>query len=106
MKKVELLPVDQLQAGMTVAVQVVDAGGHVLLPAGAGLTDSTIAALERREIEAVSVEIECAEDPEELEKYRAKLEAHLSRLFRKAGQEPEIKALYQAIVEYRMEHRL
>lgn len=106
MKKIVCLPAEELLAGMVVAAEVVDGGGRVLLPVGAELSASSIAGLMRREIEQVSVEVEVEEAAEDLEKYQAELEAQLARLFRRAGNEPETLALYQAILDYRMEHRL
>lgn len=105
MKKLEQLTIDQLVPGMRVAVAVVDAAGRVLLPTGAELSESTLASLRRREIEAVSVEIEVEDDPAALAAHRAKVAAQLDQLFRRAGREGPTGALYQAIAQFRLEHR-
>lgn len=105
MKKLEILAVDDLQPGMRVAAAVEDSAGRVLLPAGAEITDSTIASLRRREIGQVSVEREVEDDPAAVEAYRRQVFAELEHLFRRAGQGAETRALYDAIARYRMEHR-
>lgn len=103
MKKLEVLAVNDLLPGMRVALAVADAAGRVLLPAGAEITESTIASLRRREIEQVSVELEVEDDPAALEARRQQVVAQLDRLFRRAGQGAETRALYQTVAQYRME---
>lgn len=88
---------------MRVAVAVTDASGRVLLPAGAELTSGTIASLGRREIGHVAVELELAEDPARIAAYRSKVQAQLDKLFRRAGDGAETRALYDAILAYRLE---
>lgn len=105
MKKLETLPVEQLQPGMQIASPVADDSGRMLLPAGAELTEATIAGLQRRGIAQVSVELEVEDDPAELERHRQQVTARLERLFRRAGQGKETLALYQAITKFRMEQR-
>lgn len=105
MKKLEQLTIDQLEPGMRVAVAVVDAAGRVLLPAGAELSESTLASLRRREIESVAVEIEVEDDPAALAAHREKVFGQLEHLFRRAGRADPTGALYQAIAQFRLEHR-
>jgi hypothetical protein len=105
MKKLETLPVEKLEPGMRVASALSDGGGRVLLPAGAELSETTIAGLRRRGIEEVCVEREVEEDPAVLEHHRRLMTERLDRLFRHAGQGSETRALYDKVAEYRMEHR-
>lgn len=105
MKKLETLPVEQLQPGMQTASPVADDSGRMLLPAGAELTEATIAGLQRRGIAEVRVELEVEDDPAELEQYRQRVTARLDRLFRHAGLGKETLALYQAIAKFHMEQR-
>lgn len=105
MKKLEILAVGDLQPGMRVAAAVHDAAGRILLPAGAEITESTIASLVRREIEQVSVELEVEDDPAAVEAQRRQVAAQLDHLFRSAGQGIETRALYDAVARYRMEQR-
>lgn len=105
MKKLETLPVEQLAPGMRVASDLADGAGRVLLPAGAELSETTIAGLRRRGIESVAVELEVEEDAAAVEQYRQQALARLDRLFRHAGQGSETRALYEIMARYRMEHR-
>ncbi|HJW27201.1 MAG TPA: hypothetical protein VJ576_20080, partial [Rhodocyclaceae bacterium] len=68
-------------------------------------SESTIAALGRREIEAVRVELEVEDDPAIAEQYRRQVAERLDHLFRRAGDGSDTRALYQTVVKYRMEHR-
>ncbi len=105
MKRVEELATGALLPGMVVAEPVVDEAGRVLIPAGAQLSENTIASLVRREVAAVRVEREVAEDPAETEAYRLGLLERMDHLFRHAGDAETTRAMYQAIFDYRMEHR-
>lgn len=102
---VEDLATDQLLPGMVVAEAVVDEGGRVLIPAGVALSESTIASLVRREVPAVKIERQEAEDPAKAEAYRQSLRERLDYLFRHAGQGEPSRALYQTIFDYRLERR-
>lgn len=105
MKQVEEMTVGALAPGMIVAEAVVDDGGRLLIPAGAELSENTIASLLRREVQTVKVEREVPEDPAETEAYRAALQERMDHLFRHAGNASPTRALYQAIFDHRMEHR-
>lgn len=105
MKKRETLTVGDLQPGMRVAAAVVDAAGRVLLPAGAEISDATIASLLRRDIEQVCVEFEVEDDPAAIEAYRRQVVAELDHIFRQAGEGESTRAMYEAIVAYRLEQR-
>ena len=103
MKKTETLATNCLQPGMQVAAAVVDAAGRVLLPAGAELSESTIASLGRRGIAEVAVAVEVEVDPAEREARRQRVLAQLDRLFRRAGEGDATLALYRAVADYRLE---
>jgi len=105
MKRIEQLPLDALAAGMTLAEDVFDESGRLLIPAGAVLTESTIGSLERRDIGSVMVVLEVIEDPSETEAYRQRVCKDLDQLFRHAGHGEETRMLYQTVLAYRMEHR-
>lgn len=104
MKTVTTLPLEQVEVGMVVAAAVLDAGGHVLVPAGTGVSESLLAALQRREIAELAVEFEQAEDPSAREARRLKLLEELDRRFRLAGDSPEIREIYQAVLDFRLEN--
>lgn len=103
MKVRALLPLDQVEVGMRVAGAVVDAGGHLLVQAGAEISESLLQGLQRRDIAAIEVEQDVAEDPGQREKRRAEILAQLDQRFRKAGEGWETRQLYQAVLDYRLE---
>jgi len=94
--------IDELQPGMRLAAAVTDAGGQVLLPAGAELTESMLQGLRRRDVAELLIETEMNEDPAALEARCAILKKQLKQIFRNAGDGVETKALYQAILEFRL----
>lgn len=105
MQQVVALEISALQPGMTVAEPVMDAAGRVLLPVGAILSDSAIAGLARREIGKVGILQEVALAPEELAALRGRVAGQLDHVFRKAGEGPATRALYEAVLAYRLEER-
>ena len=104
MRVVDYLALDALVSGMKVAEAVVDKGGSVLVPAGAEITESMLSGLRRREVAGVKVEFEVAEDPALAEARRVATAASLDQIFRKAGDAPETRTLYQAVLNYRLEN--
>ena len=94
--------IDELQPGMRLAAAVTDAGGQVLLPAGAELTESMLQGLRRRDVAELLIETEINEDPAALEARCAVLKKQLEQLFRNAGGGVETTVLYQAILEFRL----
>lgn len=105
MKRIESVPLAELAVGMTVAEPVLDSAGRVLVPAGAEVSESMLLGLRRRDVAEVRVEREVDEDPAAREAYRLKLLGRLEHLFRQAGEGAETRALQQAILAFRMEHR-
>ena len=106
MKVLEILALEAVKPGMKVAEAVVDEGGRVLVPVGAEVTESMLAGLARRDIASIKVEHQVEEDPAAREAHRAVISARLDRLFRQAGDAPETRTLYQAVLAHRMEHPL
>lgn len=104
MKTVSTLPIDQIQAGMHLADDVRDAGGHVLVPRGTEISESLLASLQRREIPELSVEFVVTENPAAREARRQLLSAQLDQRFRLAGDTPEIALVRQAILDFNMEN--
>lgn len=105
MKIHEKLPLDQVELGTFLAEPVIDEMGRVLVPGGSELTESILRSLARREITELSVLREVEEDAAEREAYRLKRVEELDKVFRKAGDGVETRALYQAILDCRMENR-
>lgn len=77
------LPVAQVQAGMILSDELLDARGHVLLPQGTVLTESMLALMPRHGID--SLPIAAAEQPSAAEQAadREQQLERIARLFRK-----------------------
>ncbi|NHZ81230.1 hypothetical protein F2P44_18400 [Massilia sp. CCM 8695] len=101
----ETIEIDAASEGMVLAQDLRDAGGGVLLPAGATLSASSLASLRRRGIERVQVV--AAEAPVDEAAVRAERErqcARLARLFRRCltGSPANASAvLYERLLAYR-----
>lgn len=96
------LPLAEVTAGMRAAAAVVDAGGQVLVPAGAELSASMLHGLRRREMVEILVECDVEEDPAVREERLRRTTAQLDQAFRKAGNGAETRQLYQAVLAYRL----
>ena len=105
MNIVESMAITDVQPGMRLAEDVLDSAGRVLVPSGCQLTESTLGSLVRREIESLRILREVEESPAAREACRALAAAQLDQLFRKAGDGHETRLLYQAILDFRVEHR-
>jgi hypothetical protein len=104
MKLIEVLALEAVQTGMIVAQAVLDEGGRVLVPAGAEISPSMLTSLARREVSSITVEHDVEEPPEARQARRAALGAQLDHLFRKAGDAPETRTLYEAVLAHRLEN--
>ena len=104
MKMAEVLTLETVQPGMKVAEAVLDDGGHLLVPAGAEVSESMLAGLARRAVSAIKVECEVEEDPVAREARRKAVSSHLDHLFRQAGEAAETRTLYEAVLAHRLEN--
>ncbi len=102
MKEIVSVPLSEVCVGMLVAEAVTDAAGHLLVPAGAEISESMLHGLARREIAEIRIVRAVEEDAAASEARRARLAQQLDQLFRKAGEGAETRQLYQAILDYRM----
>lgn len=100
--KYRQLDLDDAEAGMFLAADVLDHQGSVLLPAGAALTDALLTSMRRRGIDSVRV-VDDAVSTQELEAERERIAARLARLFRRPGQSAADALLQSALGAYRME---
>ena len=81
-RRSDRISLDEASPGMVLADDLLDEQGKILLPAGATLSESSIASLRRREIDTLPV---CGEKVSEVDNAAA-IEMHrqrLARLFRK-----------------------
>lgn len=101
MKQRTTLPVAGLAAGMIVATPVTDAAGHVLLPAGAVISEGILGSLARHEVTAVCVDIEIEEDLAQRAARETAVAARLAGLFRHAGDGLATRALHEAVLAFR-----
>jgi hypothetical protein len=90
----------QASPGMILSDDLLDEHGHILLPAGAVLTQASIAGLLRREIDSVPIEgEEIEDDAAAIERHRTRL-AQLFRHHREDDLATEI--LRQFVVKFRL----
>lgn len=105
MKIKETLSIDDVLPGMILADAVTDDGGRVLVPAATELTESMLQSLIRRDVPELLIEREVEADPQAELARRMKIEEVLDHRFRKAGEGWGTKSLYQAIIEFSLEHK-
>ncbi|MDQ1921036.1 hypothetical protein [Massilia pseudoviolaceinigra] len=101
----ETIDIDDASEGMVLAQDLRDAGGGVLLPAGATLSASSLASLRRRGIEQVQVvgaapPVDEAAVRAERERQCARLE-HLFRRCLPAAPASANSVLYERLLAYR-----
>ena len=98
----QLITLDKANAGMTLATDLRDDSGGMLLPAGATLTDASINSLRRRGIESLTIVAEAeAPDPAVLEALREQRRARLRVLFRRSFDAGATPSLLQSLEAYR-----
>ncbi len=95
------MALDSVPLDGTLAADVHDAHGALLIPAGATLAEATLNSLRRRGIESVSVLVECPEDPGQTEARQRELERRLRHAFRLAGDDGPARELRQLVTDYR-----
>ncbi len=95
-------PIDDASEGMVLSQDLRDAGGAVLLPAGATLSAASLNSLRRRGIETVIVVASAPPvDPAVLQAERERQCARLERLFRRSAAEGATPLLYTCLLGYR-----
>jgi hypothetical protein len=100
--KYKQLDLDDAEAGMVLAAEVLDHQGSVLLPAGAALTEALLTSMRRRGIDSVQV-VDDAVSPQELEAERERVAARLAHLFRRPGPSAADAMLRKALCAHRTE---
>jgi hypothetical protein len=98
----KIIPLDQVLPGAVLGDNVHDDAGRVLLRVGSILNESSIAALHRRGIASLAVEVaeRAGEEHQALE--RVRLETRLQAAFRHAGDGVANRELWQALLEYKL----
>lgn len=105
MKMKEILSISDVLPGMHLADAVTDDAGRVLVPGGTALTESMLQSFARRNIAELLIEREVEEDPVTAQANREKVEETLDHRFRKAGDSPGARSLYQAIFDFSLKQR-
>lgn len=101
MMRKRLRPLEEIEPGMELADDMYDATGHVLLGNGAVLTAGMIESLNRRGIAHIPIAERI--DAEEAARLRAAARRRVEALFRRAGDDPLMAKLREAVLEYRLE---
>ncbi|MDB5934441.1 MAG: hypothetical protein JWQ01_1785 [Massilia sp.] len=96
------LDLDDAAAGMTLAADVLDHQGSVLLPAGAALTEALLTSMRRRGIDSVRI-VDDSVSPHDLEAERARIALRLAHLFRRPGAGAANAVLQAQLGAYRLE---
>jgi hypothetical protein len=101
------IALDQATVGMTLAAQLLDDSGNVLLPAGAVLSAAMLDKLERRGVATLTVAMQAEADPHAVlaDKARAEAErerrqARLAHLFRHSAAEGATGELVELLLNY------
>lgn len=105
--KTQLLPLDHVSVGMSLAEPVVGAQGEVVLSQGVALTQALLQALRRRGVTSLSVLVPDAgscSDTSAVMKLKAQLD-RLERLFRHDAGQNGTARLRALVTQYRMEAR-
>ena len=98
----QTLALDDAREGMVLALELRDAGGAVLLPAGAALSASSLNSLRRRGIAQLCVVAEAPpEDPAIAIARRERLAQRLERLFRHSAADGATGILLARLHDYR-----
>ncbi len=100
MTTTEFLAITSARPGMRLAMALLDERGQVLVPAGSVLSASLLDSLLRRGIGSLCVARQAADDPAAGEARRRRQREQLDRRFRLAGQSPETRTLYAALLAF------
>lgn len=103
MKITERLSMSELKPGMALVDPLLDEVGRVLLPSGCTLSDSILSSLKRRRIEELTVVRVVDEDLATEAARREQIVEKLAPLFRKAGDGPASRQLYQSTLAFLVE---
>jgi hypothetical protein len=98
-KEVDL---DDAEAGMILAAEVLDHQGSVLLPAGAALTEALLKSMHRRGIDSVRI-VDDSVSSQDLDAERERIALRLAHLFRRPDGGAANAMLRAQLSAYRME---
>ena len=99
-KRYHYLPLSKVKPGMVLADDLLDKVGHVLLPAGATLTERMLQAIGQHDIHQLSIVNDGAPEQDEGADLQAKLQ-RIELLFRHIGDSEPANLLKTYIIHYR-----
>jgi hypothetical protein len=100
----QILAIEGIQPGMTLAEAIRDRHGNVMLTEGTTLTEAHLAALRQRGVASALIVAEQAPPTtQEIEAIRRSIEARLQQIFRKTLDCPGNRRLYEVVLNYRLE---
>jgi hypothetical protein len=94
------LPLSKVSPGMTLADDLLDKQGHVLLPAGATLTAGMLKSLAQHAVQQLSIAQEGMSEQEQTVDYQKKLD-RLEILFRQGPYQAPTSTLQEYVHNYR-----
>lgn len=100
----QILPLESLTPGMTLAEAIRDRHGNIMLTEGTALTETHLAALAQRGIASAMVLPErIPPSAEEIAAMMKSIEERLRHIFRKTLDHPGSRKLYDTLLAYRLE---
>lgn len=103
MQVVKKMAIGDVQPGMCLGVDVMDAKGGRLLAKGTELTQDLLNTLRRKGVTNISVVVTAPVNLAQLEEARDKVIEQLTHVFRHVDEEPVMHRLKSILIEYRME---
>lgn len=98
---IRLLPLNEVQVGMTLSNDLFDIHGNLILGQGAIVTEAMLLSLQRRGIQTLDVVPQASEDIDR-KADRERQRQRLAKLFRLCGDNPVDKLLLQSVTQYRL----
>ena len=95
--------ISEVMSGAVLAENVCDAKGHILIPEGASVTESTLSRLAAHGIRSLVIREQAdAPSPEAIEAQRKQIEQRISFIFRSVGNNPPARELERELLKYRL----
>ena len=103
MKSSRVIDLEQIEVGMVLSQDVLDANGNCLMASGTALTAGHINSLKRRSINSIAIEIELEISAEELSAQREACIKQLDHCFRQVKDNADMQRLKNVLLAYRLD---
>ena len=103
MKSSKVVNLEQVETGMILAQDVLDANGTCLMTSGIALSASQISSLKRRSINSIAIEIEEGLSADELSAQREACIKQLDHCFRQVKDNADMQRLKNVLLAYRLD---